>query len=184
MVRLGLGLLLLAFLPLSAVHAALITSGRPVTFNFNAGNSGPFAQFVTEYGIVTCTVRETDPGCGGVAESDAGLISAFAGLNGTGTSMFAGAWGDSSFTESVSIPGAGINFFAPYASDGVFSLVYTASEGSIEASPVATFFLANGDQIRVVGVANSVPESATLALIGIALAGFSVSSRANSRRAR
>jgi len=154
------GVFALAYGP--PASAALISAGSPVVFNFS-GPAGPFTRIVFFFGIEDCTVLDR---CERPAETDAGSITAFDGLDGSGSSSALMSWRP----DDIGDPQFSFNPNGTFAADGRFSLVYSAAVGSIQASPFVTFEDASGALTRVDGVTvASVPEPGTLLLVAGAL---------------
>jgi hypothetical protein len=136
--------------------------GEPVIFNFQLSSPPvvqPFQSFTLHEGIVQSTVIDD--------ETDGGTIRVFSGLNGTGTSWFVADWQDSGYPLSLS--GTSVcnppPAFQPAYCSLSFSLLYSASAGSIEAFP--TFRIKDGAGEEYVIEGQAVPVPTSLALLGL-----------------
>jgi hypothetical protein len=154
--------------------AITINSGVPEIFNFSSSAPGPFTSINLEFGIDACTLFENGPGCLGPIQTDQGTITLFDGLNGSGGSFVFASWSDGGRPINA-ILGPG-SLFA-MLTDGEFSLVYSATAGSIDAAPFAIFTDAAGATIRLDPDATGVPEPESLALLCLGIVAMATARR-------
>jgi hypothetical protein len=140
-----------------------INAGTPALFNFSSSAPGPFTSVDLHFGIVACTVFENNPGCPGPVQTDQVTITLFSGLNGSGGSFVLANWSDGGLPVETT---AGSGPLFTLLTDGGFSLVYSATVGSIDAAPFVLLTDAAGASIRLDPDATGVPKPESLALLG------------------
>ena len=158
-------ILLSCALPRAEASPITVSAGETLTFNFDLSGAVP----PPPYDVVSFNT-------GLVAGSftlgiDLGTWQGFTGLDGAGT-----LW----TTASLNLSGVG-TFDPGVINDGIFSMVLSVTAGSITIDPSANGNVGLLNTGPVAPLPRAIPEPATIALLGIGIAGLMLLRRREQR---
>jgi hypothetical protein len=150
-------LILLSYaLPQAEASPITVSAGETLTFNFDLSGAVPPPPYDVVSFNTGLVIGSFDAG------TDIGTWQGFTELDGAGT-----LW----TTASLDLSGVG-TFDPGVINDGIFSVVLSVTAGSITIDPSANANVGPLNTGPVAPLPRSIPEPATIALLGIGLAGL------------